>query len=80
MGRCGRVAGSDKNERCRGDCRLPAMPDKAGLALLTEAVRADIRAVNGERELRQHKRGDEQPDTDTRGHSDGVITSHRRLG
>lgn len=41
------------------------MPNEARLALLTEAVRADIRAVNGERELRKRERDDEQPDTDT---------------
>lgn len=65
MGRCRGAAGRNKNERRRGNCRLPTMPDEARLALLTEAVHADIRAVNGERELRQHKRDDEQPDTDT---------------
>lgn len=65
MGRCGRMSGRDKNERRRGDCRLPTMPNEARLALLTEAVRADIRAVNGERELRKRERDDEQPDTDT---------------
>ena len=54
MGGFCQVAGKGQNERRRGDCRLPTMPNETRLALLAEAVLADIGAVNGERELRRH--------------------------
>lgn len=80
MGRCGRMVGRNKNKRCRGDCRLPAVPDEAGLALLTEAMRADIRAVNGECKLRRHQHGNEQQGPNAhRLHSDAFITPKRRI-
>lgn len=84
MGRRDGEAWSNKNKRRRGHCRLPPVPDETGLALLTEAMRADIRAVNGERELRRHQHGNEEQGPHAQQlHSDGIYNTEgadRQLG
>lgn len=66
--------GKNEHERRSRHRRLPTVPDKTRLALLAHAMRADIRAMHGERELRKRERSNEEPNTSAGSHAAVVIS------